>query len=154
MRKSLRYLRIAFSATCLIACVLMIALWLRSFWWWDDCSLKLSKSEYAQGISAEGRIIIWFEHSQLRQWFELNIDPLAIHRSPSGHERHPWLGFYVSPSGNMYSVRFAHCLLAMVSMAFAVIPWCPTRFSVRGVLMAMTVVAVIIGVTVWADSFY
>ncbi len=27
------YLRIAFSATCLIACVLLIVLWVRSYWW-------------------------------------------------------------------------------------------------------------------------
>ena len=28
-----RKLRIAFSATCLIACVLLIVLWVRSYWW-------------------------------------------------------------------------------------------------------------------------
>ena len=32
MRRFLRYLRIAFSATCLIACVLLIVLWVRSYW--------------------------------------------------------------------------------------------------------------------------
>ena len=31
MLRFLRYLRIAFSATCLIACVLLIALWVRSY---------------------------------------------------------------------------------------------------------------------------
>ena len=30
-----RKLRIAFSATCLIACVLLIVLWVRSYWWVD-----------------------------------------------------------------------------------------------------------------------
>ena len=32
MPRYLRYLRIAFSATCLIACVLLIVLWVRSYW--------------------------------------------------------------------------------------------------------------------------
>ena len=34
MSRYLRYLRIAFSATCLIACVLLIVLWVRSYWYW------------------------------------------------------------------------------------------------------------------------
>src|SRR3990172_7220509 len=38
MLRFLQYLRIAFSATCLIACVLLIALWVRSYWWWDTTS--------------------------------------------------------------------------------------------------------------------
>ncbi len=33
MRRWLRYLRIAFSTACLIACVVLIALWVRSYWW-------------------------------------------------------------------------------------------------------------------------
>ena len=33
VRRFLRYLRIAFSATCLIACVLLIVLWVRSYWY-------------------------------------------------------------------------------------------------------------------------
>src|SRR5438132_5384486 len=31
-----RKLRIAFSATCLIACVLLIVLWVRSYWWHES----------------------------------------------------------------------------------------------------------------------
>ena len=34
-----RKLRIAFSATCLIACVLLIVLWVRSYWWVEEVSL-------------------------------------------------------------------------------------------------------------------
>src|SRR6476620_2501344 len=33
-----RKLRIAFSATCLIACVLLIVLWVRSYWWYESVS--------------------------------------------------------------------------------------------------------------------
>src|SRR5437667_215119 len=39
MKRSLRYLRIAFSATCLVACVLLIALWVRSCKLRDYCSI-------------------------------------------------------------------------------------------------------------------
>src|SRR5436190_7192511 len=36
MRRFLRYLRIAFSATCLIACVLLIVLWVRNYYSLDS----------------------------------------------------------------------------------------------------------------------
>ena len=38
MRRFLRYLRIAFSVTCGIACVLLIVLWVRSYWTIDGVS--------------------------------------------------------------------------------------------------------------------
>src|SRR4029079_6900571 len=34
-RMRFRKLRIAWSVLCAIACVLLIALWVRSYWWWD-----------------------------------------------------------------------------------------------------------------------
>src|SRR4051794_14830990 len=39
-----RKLRIAFSATCLIACVLLIALWVRSYWMDDGLVVRLPNS--------------------------------------------------------------------------------------------------------------
>src|SRR4051794_14507847 len=42
-RVRFRKLRIAFSAVCLIACVLLIVLWVRSRWWNDEFSVVLSK---------------------------------------------------------------------------------------------------------------
>jgi hypothetical protein len=36
MLRYLRYLRIAFSAICGIACVLLCVLWVRSYWWSDS----------------------------------------------------------------------------------------------------------------------
>src|SRR5436309_31493 len=40
MPRFLRYLRIAFSATCGIACVLLVVLWVRSYWWYDELRYK------------------------------------------------------------------------------------------------------------------
>jgi hypothetical protein len=35
MSRKLRYLRIAFSAVCGVLCLLLIALWVRSYWVWE-----------------------------------------------------------------------------------------------------------------------
>jgi hypothetical protein len=51
MSRFLRYLRIAFSATCLIACVLLIVLWVRSYWWTYGVNANDGIQEF--GISME-----------------------------------------------------------------------------------------------------
>src|SRR5688572_16156142 len=35
MSNTLRKLRITFSVLCGIVCLMLIVLWLRSYWWWD-----------------------------------------------------------------------------------------------------------------------
>ena len=55
-----RKLRIAFSATCLIACVLLIALWVRSYWRIDWLS-HLSSNSYANVASARGCVGFWYD---------------------------------------------------------------------------------------------
>jgi hypothetical protein len=149
-----RKLRIAWSVGWGILCLMLVGFWVRSFSCWDDCWLKLTSSEFVHGISCEGRMILWFERGQLKKWLEFEVDPAAKHRSPGQYERHRWCSLYVSPSGNTRTVCLAHCVLVMLTAALAAIPWCPTRFSVRGLFVATTVVAVIIGGVTWADSFY
>src|SRR5262245_35046945 len=72
--KVIRGLRIAWSVWWGTLCVLMIALWIRSFWCWDDAVLRLS-SVAVHPISAEGRIVIWFQPAPVAKRFELHTDP-------------------------------------------------------------------------------
>jgi|1186.fasta_scaffold75283_2 hypothetical protein len=153
-RKTFRKFRIAFSAFSAVACILLMLWWARSFTWYDDWLVKFCNSEWTNGSSADGRMIIWFEHAHIGHWFELNISPLAGHRPAGKYERLPWFRFFRSSSGNSYSLCFAHCLLAIIMVGTALVPWCPRRFSVRGLLVTTTVVALVIGLTIWIDSFY
>src|SRR4051794_30248852 len=50
-----RKLRIAFSATCVIACVLLIALWARSYFWRDPNVIDFSTGRWIHIISMHGR---------------------------------------------------------------------------------------------------
>src|SRR4051794_14780734 len=54
MRKFLRYLRIAFSATCLIACVLMIALWVGSYESGIVFNQRITKTKALSFVSQRG----------------------------------------------------------------------------------------------------
>jgi hypothetical protein len=155
MRKLLPYLRIAFSALCGLACLLSIALWVRSFSWWDDAIVRIS-STAVHLISAEGRIVIFIQRTTLSTLFISFSDPLSLHQSPEGGERHPWFGVYGwrtrNTGGSGIAVKVAHCVLVMVAGALAIIPWCPLKFSLRSVLIATTATAVVFGLMVWADT--
>jgi hypothetical protein len=146
-----RKLRIAWTVFCGIAFVLSLSLWYRSFSYWDDAVLRIG-SVAIQPISAEGRNIIWIQSTTSTRRFEIDTDPLSWHRSPPGHERHPWLGIGFFNSGP--TIWVAHCVLVMASGAFAVIPWLPTWFNLRGVFVVMTVFAVFVGLISWVDGIY
>src|SRR4051812_6796208 len=153
MRKSLRHFRIAFSAVCGIACLLSIALWVRSFSYWDDAVLRIG-SHSLHPISAEGRIIMWIQPTTVTWRFRLNTDPLSIHQPADGgkiqeSERHPWFGIGFWPA--LTTIVFAHCVLVMLFGALAIIPWLPTRFTVRGLLISTTTIALVICLILWAD---
>jgi hypothetical protein len=148
-----RKLRIAWSVAWGTCCLLLVAFWIRSFSYWDDCWLKLTNAEYA-AISCEGRMVVWFENGYLKQRFELKIDPAAVHRSPGKYERHAWIHLYVSPSGNTWFFTTAHCVCVMLTATFAAVSWFPRRFSLRALLTALTAVALLIGALTWADSLY
>ncbi len=148
----LRNLRIASSSTCGIVCLLIFSWRVRSFSCWDSVWVQLPLSKSAHLISAEGRIVIWFEHSsQLKSWFRFDVDPMSIHRSGTGGDRHPWIGFYFG--SNTTTLKFAHCFLMMVSAAVAALPWCPPRFGLRGFLIVTTAIAIAVSAIAAADSW-
>jgi hypothetical protein len=61
-----RNLRIAFSVTCGIACVLLIALWVRSYWYADDLVITLTKARQLELQSVPGRCIAFIANAQSR----------------------------------------------------------------------------------------
>ena len=51
-----RKLRIAFSAACLVACVLLIVLWVRSYWWCDVAERTFTSSSGFRVASKSGYV--------------------------------------------------------------------------------------------------
>ena len=54
----LYYLRIAVTALCLTACVLLIALWVRSYWWADRLHWSFDGKEAFAVASKQGRFLL------------------------------------------------------------------------------------------------
>ena len=158
MRPFLRYLRLAFSATCLIACVLLIVLWVRSYLWGD--ALDYKKSRLASVYSNYGHIQI--------QW--LNIDSGVMSTTSHGWKYRTipvvqsWSFGWFSMKGTRMAgvaevfaadvvvIRVPTCLLINPFAAIGLLPWIRKpkwRFSLRTLLISITLLAVVLGLIVW-----
>ena len=150
----LRYLRIAFSATCLIVCVLLIALWVRSYWCWDTAYFQLFHSPTVAAISAEGRFFFGLEAGG-----SAGSQMQLVSRSISGGI-HPFLPSAIAktrfrfnavkfPSGRI--VEIPPYFFIAIASCVAATPWIPGKrqFALRTLLIATTLVAVVLGLIVW-----
>ena len=153
LRRLLGYLRIGFSAGCGIVCLLMIAWWARSYSWMDGFFVKLLPSGHVQVSAGDGRMCIWLERKPIDRWFSSHSRLITEKLpAPDAEDRIPWLD--VCPFPNLIRIYTAHWLLAVVAGSLAVIPWCPRKFTLRGLLLVTTVIATVVGVIVWVDKTF
>ena len=148
MAKFLRYLRIAFSACCVIACVLLCVLWVRSHYSVDQIFLPITRSAFVAMGSVPDAIIAGITgNSPTGTWAMLNM-PSDEWLAAVGESGDSWSGavtFKIADGG----VIVPHWFGVLLSATLAVVPWIK-RFSLRTLLIAMTLVAVVLGLIVWA----
>src|SRR6478672_5531964 len=139
-----RLLRIAFSAMCLIACVLVVELWVRSYWVIEGVAHCGRTSSDATGVS------ICSNHGTLI-FTKLTIPNNSI----DSIDFTGWLYETVPPkfatkqqfdwklSANGIVLQFPTWLLAILIAMAGWIPWLGPKwkFSLRTLLIATTVVA-------------
>ena len=132
-----RKLRIAFSVTCLLACVLLIVLWVRSYSQVDAAYVAVSHS----AISRQGTIYI--------------DAGLSWTGSATCHEfGWPALQWTVLKNDSEVAVKegnvaFSIARLVLLIAACTPLSWISRRFSLRTLLIATTLVAVVLGLIVW-----
>jgi hypothetical protein len=160
-----RYLRIAFSAVCGIICLLLIVLWVRSFWVHDFIRVQhgilIDGNARAMGqiftfVSSKGRCTcVHVTNDAKPWWFRRNILPYSPEEGEvfpfNVRQNHIWMGFdaYWS-STTAYGVFAPHWFLVMLTASLATLPWIrwSRRFSLRTLLIAITLVAVGLGLIV------
>jgi hypothetical protein len=153
MRRALRYLRIVFSVACAITCVLLIALWIRSYRWID--SLDVAAQSPVEGsfrlASVCGRTT--FEGAFTPSGSDSSIEYSRIPTDPNMQ----YLGiapillhFKSQPTRCLVSLPNWLSILLISSLGSAVwLPW-RLRFSLRTLLIATTLVAIGLGFVVYA----
>lgn len=156
MYPMLRYLRIAWTAACGIAVLLLIMLWVRSFWRADalirfdrmaDLTILDPKGERSTVIeSCGGRVfaIIRSPNSSCLVWGYESEEARPRYRRGVAWGRTKLGELWIDAP--MYG---AVCIMS----ALAAVPWvfhARMRFSVSTLLAATTAAAVIFGVIAWA----
>jgi hypothetical protein len=161
-------LRIAWSVGCGIACLLMIVLWVRSYWRFDQFILSGVITEHFACTSSHGRILLGrsndpeigkafgigmaylsFSLSDWGQAERIQFFPASV--SPSDVPvKFPEMGlrfkknYYIAGLSASHEVTVAHWMLAASFGIGAVVPLIRRRFSLRTLLIGMTVLAVAI----------
>ena len=146
MAKFLRYMRIAFSATCVIVAVLLCALWVRSYWWVSQDVCRITENRFVGygiqpgvfgiGTSTDGDIPLWTPTDQFLE------DAASYGESYS----RIW-GFFQFKTEAFIAPFWC---LVLLTIALSALPWLRYRFSLRTLLIATTLVALVLGLVVWA----
>jgi hypothetical protein len=142
-----RKLRIAWSVVCGIACVLLIALWVRSYGTGDVLNERITKTHAFTLVSQQGFC------------GALLFDP-TVHASPkwglisvsSPTWQSPSWDFAIHSKSDRYVQAMVPWWFVVLSVAIMSIitPRLKWRFSLRTLLIATTLVAVVLGLIVWA----
>src|SRR6476660_5861016 len=142
MRRVLRHLRIVWTATYGILCVLMIIFWIRSYWRSD--SVTTTQARYA---SYNGRLI----YEQASWWGNQSDTYWELGRRPEGAPTQ-WFktSGFVLRYPSVVAIPFWCPVLLLASVAAA--PWVrwSTRFTLRTLVIATTLVAIVLALAVWA----
>jgi hypothetical protein len=148
----LRYLRTAVSVVSVICCLLIIVLWVRSIHTWDRCYWP-RQSNGVQLNSDTGHVV-------------LIVGPRAP-GSPNyflvGHQPSTdisgtfydddILGFYFERSSGGFRLDVPFWFLSLAIAGVAVAPWIrqlPRRFSLRTLLIGTTIIALALGLIIYA----
>jgi hypothetical protein len=141
-----RKLRIAWSVGCGILCLLLIALSVRSFTWADQYAVRISATYHLMANSQLGGISLSLDNSPRVVSTTRLVDSLY----PEG-QKPQMLGRVYFIHGQIGGGA-PYWLLALATAITAAIPWKPWnwRYSLRALLIVMTVVAVLLGLVIWA----
>jgi hypothetical protein len=148
-----RKLRIAFSAMCGVICLLLIVLWVRSYWWNEVFAFPAGGKRYhAQSLC--GRIVLGrsdFNKGQARTvqlWRQAVTNGLR----EIAHNGENVFGFeYIhSARPELIAVTLPELFLVAAFAAVATIPWIHCRFRLRTLLIVMTLFALLLGLVVYA----
>jgi hypothetical protein len=144
-----RKLRIAWSVGWGILCLLLIALWVRSYWYLDEFTELISRNHAVSFMSVKGKFAYYLD--ELVPAVPLAIQPRGLERYPvsSGYARSQFEEYpsweFINEGLVLWTLRVPHWALVAACATFAAIPWVPRRFSLRTLLIAITLIGSILG---------
>jgi hypothetical protein len=150
-----RKLRIAWSVIWGLAAVLLIVLWVRSYWRTDDLYGPIVWPHGFSIESVNGRLMIGGggkEHA-ITDWDFLSFrfddpdgDPVDSQFLP------PVFSFYFSEESGAY-INVPHWFLALITGSLAFVSARPRRYSLRTLLIVVTLVTIGLGLIAYYSTY-
>jgi hypothetical protein len=134
-----RKLRIAFSATCLIACVLLLVFWMRSFRV-TDLVARIDDQRIATTIGSQyGAIYLAHFNAEIgyRGTTNSSAPHTWVYKALTGYTSNHGLFVWNRSQHSLYA-ELPHWLFAVVATMIGAGVWLPWRFSLRTMLIATT----------------
>ena len=152
-RMRFRGLRIAWSALCVLACMLLVALWVRSYWWGEAFTIPIHKTWFRCSDLRGSIVLTCFDRAERMDigagysWGRASGQRLDEH-----FPRH-FYGFYFKKDATGLGLVVPIWFLLAVGVGCAVAPWYSwRRFTTRTLLIATTLVAAVLGVAVYLSK--
>lgn len=164
-------LRIAWTAWWAIVCVLLIVLWMRSFLTIDSLSVRIPSNGAVGITSVQGRYTIGklsesmvvasigtYGSAPMQSWQTQSqpIDKRLAKRIPEMFDLPSFPGFrirqYTSTPPGIFTLVLPHWFTVLLCVTVAVMPWFAPRkrFSLRTLLIAITLIAAVLGLCAWS----
>jgi hypothetical protein len=156
----IRGLRIAWSVWWGILCVLFVVLWVRSYRWVDSFQywagsrvIALDSRDsrlYLSGSTTGGANL----QPLLRTEKLSDVQADLLNQIRSSENRFGF-GKFVNPKLiNTSTLILPHWFPVLISASLTILPWIrwTMRFSLRTLLIATTLIAVVLGLVVWSSS--
>jgi hypothetical protein len=146
-----RKLRIAWSVVWGVVAVLLLVLWVWSYWWAVYLKAPYPEGRDTVAVTRSGRLEVEFYYliaGEISHWQFDTLGPSELSELDDEPTLSGW-GFNLYwgvPSGVVVPLWF----LVFFSVSLAGLPWIhwPRRFTLRTLLIATTLVAVVLGLIV------
>jgi hypothetical protein len=142
-------LRIAWSIVCGIGCVLVIMLWPRSYGTWDRCFGTWNNHGWQLNSMLGHLVLVVVEDTRQIPFF---FESLPTEGRFTGEFDKYVLGFYFGRKPSI-ELGVPFWFIVLVGLAITAAPWLrhlSWRFRLRTLLITITLIAVVLGLAVWA----
>jgi hypothetical protein len=147
-----RKLRIAWSIACGVLCLLLIALWMRSYIvrdsaFWPRATVGVEINSIA------GHVVLFVAYEQFVGGEQFRIRHEPITPNDEARVKRGILGFLYRPQPQGFNVHVPFWFLESATVAAATAPWIhwSKRFTLRTLLIGMSVIAAVLGLAIWAS---
>jgi hypothetical protein len=152
-RRRFRKLRIAWSVGWGLLAILLCALWVSSYWQWQSLRYFVTNDDWFVWCQEDGEMALTVENYPNlpafidRQW-QFETFPPRSPKSQMPINAHA-SSFFFYRAADGFTMAMPTWVLVIGVSTLAGLPWLPWRFSLRTMLIATTLVAIMLGLIVY-----